>query len=129
MLRGYFKSGGSEGHTNYLARKGLINYIQGEFNMFKKILQHPIAGAGESTFGNSFGQVLHDGGTIFDKRKRLVFVIQFIESKWENNHALCLKITPLRSESADPTAKVLHIFFVSAWVLSLKMQLPRRDKI
>eukprot|EP00173_Palmaria_palmata_P002325 Plantae.Rhodophyta-Palmaria_palmata.ctg2465.p1 GENE.Plantae.Rhodophyta-Palmaria_palmata.ctg2465~~Plantae.Rhodophyta-Palmaria_palmata.ctg2465.p1 ORF type:complete len:263 (+),score=36.38 Plantae.Rhodophyta-Palmaria_palmata.ctg2465:561-1349(+) len=105
MLRAHYEAGGGKGTMKYLNWKGLI---YGEFRLFKLSLKHLIAEAGDVAFGNKFGQGLHDEGSIFDKRKRLAIGIQLIDTQWEKNHFICLGMTPLSTDAADPTSQVFR---------------------
>lgn len=107
MLLGFHEVGGGKGTMKYLIRRGLKYWLRGEFDLFKIYLKHVVAQVRESAMGNRFGQGLHDGGTISDKKKRLAMDIQFIDPEWERNHVICFGMTPLSDGSSKPTAELL----------------------
>eukprot|EP00171_Calliarthron_tuberculosum_P008665 IDg8665t1 len=108
MLEGYYAAGGGKGKVRYLTRRGLLYWLRGEFAQFKMYFKHAIVEVSEAALGNKFGQGLHDGGTISDKQKRLAIGFQFIDAKWEQNHVVCLGMTPLNSATAENTAHLLR---------------------
>ena len=71
-----------------------------------------------ATFGNKFGQGLHDGGTPKDKHKRNAAGFSFIDKDWERVHVICLGMTRIPDGTAATTASELRrVSLTRGWVL------------
>ena len=67
----------------------LKKYVRAEFNVFVLFLKHIIVEKVAQSKGNTFAQIIHDGGTLASKKKYQGMGIQFIDPKWRCNHVIC----------------------------------------
>ncbi|KAI9327729.1 hypothetical protein BDR26DRAFT_901199 [Obelidium mucronatum] len=72
----------------FLNAKSLTVWIQAEFEAFQKLLRYILNEKRVQAHGNPFAQLLHDGGTLQNKKKFQAIGIQFIDPQFRANHVV-----------------------------------------
>ena len=72
-----------------LTRDQLVKYVRAEFSAFLHFLKLMLNEKVLQAKGNQFAQVLHDGGTLKNKKKYQGMAIQFMDPRWRGNHVIC----------------------------------------
>ena len=75
--------------ANILTVRMLKQYVRAEFNVFLLFFNFIIKQKHTQAKGNKFGQLIHDGGTLKNKKKFQAFGIQFVDSHWLGNMVIC----------------------------------------
>ena len=72
-----------------LNRDQLVKHVRAEFNAFLHFLKLILNEKVLQSKGNQFAQLIHDGGTLKNKKKYQGMGIQFMDPRWRCNHVIC----------------------------------------
>ena len=82
-------------------------YVHAEFEVFKLFFKHIMGLAMENAKGNSFAQLLTDGGTLKNKKKYQALAVQFVDPEWKRNHVICFGFPNSKSNTDTAVAELV----------------------
>ena len=108
MLRTFWGGDEEKGKCPVVSRNGLSNFVQSEFEIFTHLLNLGLRK--ELQFSNMpFGQLLHDGGTLADSKKRVAIGLSYLESPFVKVSTVCIGMTQMQTSMTDEnTAKTIR---------------------
>ncbi|KAI9344980.1 hypothetical protein BDR26DRAFT_932541 [Obelidium mucronatum] len=74
----------------FLNAKSLSTWITAEFKVFLTLLRYILNEKQSQAHGNSFAQLLHDGGTLENKKKFQAVGLQFVDPQNQANHVVSI---------------------------------------
>ena len=99
------------GNAALLSIDQLKKFITAEFDIMNIYIKYLLALKVEQSYGNTFAQAIHDGGTLTNKKKYQAFGCQFMDPQWDRNFVIALGFVNLPDSITDTVASAFSDTF------------------